>query len=143
MFSLIVPSAPPTFIQVTAVDSETLLLSWSPLAPEHQNGIIRGYVINITAIESGQQLQFTSNTTSLVIDDLHPYYTYNCIVAAFSIGTGPFSEISRVQLPEDGTVCFSYALVIASHVLLVSILCVVHYNNLCYCLIFFSSKCST
>ena len=103
MFSLIVPSAPPTLIEVAAVDSETLLLAWSPLAQENQNGIIRGYVINISVIESGQQLQFTSNTTSLVIDDLHPHYTYNCIVAAITIGIGPFSEISRVQLPQDGT----------------------------------------
>ena len=85
------------------VNSRALSLTWSPPPPEDQNGIIRNYLVNISVVESGEHFyQLTSNATVLVVDELHPYYTYSCIVAALTVGTGPFTEVTTVQLPEDG-----------------------------------------
>ena len=38
----------------------------------------------------------------VIVDDLHPYYRYRCIVAAETVGLGPFSIAVTTQLPEDG-----------------------------------------
>ena len=90
-------------MEAVSVNSRALSLTWSPPPPEDQNGIIRNYLVNISVVESGEHFhQLTSNTTVLVVDELQPYYTYSCIVAALTVGTGPFTEASVVQLPEDG-----------------------------------------
>ena len=90
-------------MEAVSVNSRALSLTWSPPPPEDQNGIIRNYLVNISVVESGEHFhQLTSNATVLVIDELHPYYTYSCIVAALTVGTGPFTEVTTVQLPEDG-----------------------------------------
>ena len=47
--------------------------------------------------------QVTTNTTSITIGFLHPYYTYNCTVVAVTIGPGPFSTVITVRTAEDGT----------------------------------------
>ena len=79
---------------------------WSPPPLEEQNGIISIYLINISVFESGDHFQLASNTTSLVIEGLHPHYTYTCIVAAFTVAMGPFTEVYTIQLPEDGMFTF-------------------------------------
>jgi len=85
------------------VNSSALQLTWEPPAPEQRNGIIRGYLINATALESGEHSQWMSpNVSSLVVGGLHPYYQYDLVVAAVTIGVGPFTEVQHIQLPEDG-----------------------------------------
>ena len=70
---------------------------------EIELGIARGYLINATALESGEHSQWMSpNVSSLVVGGLHPYYQYDLVVAAVTIGVGPFSEVQRIQIPEDG-----------------------------------------
>ena len=98
-------------MEVQSEDPTTLVLSWQPPAPENQNGIIVHYVVNITEMETGRLLSFTAvNTTTLSVSTLHPFYTYTCIVAAVTIGIGPYSATVEVELPEDGkqvhSVCF-------------------------------------
>ena len=44
---------------------------------------------------------YTSNVTWQAVDNLHPYYTYKCSVAAETVGLGPYSAILTVQLDED------------------------------------------
>ena len=98
-----VPSGPPLSFQATPVNSSALQLTWEPPAPEQRNGIIRGYLINATALESGEHFQQMSpNTTSLVVGNFHPYYQYNLLVAAVTIGAGTFSDIHQIRMPEDG-----------------------------------------
>lgn len=82
--------------------SRTLLLSWEPPPEDQQNGIIQEYRISITATENGDHLLLTSKNTTVLATDLHPYYTYNCIIAAVTVGLGPYSEILTVHMPEDG-----------------------------------------
>ena len=73
---------------------------WEP--PEDPNGDIREYRVNVTEEETGRMFQLTSNTTSIAIGSLHPYYTYNCTVVAVTIGPGPFSTVITVRTAEDG-----------------------------------------
>ena len=90
-------------MEASSVNSRALSLTWSAPPPEDQNGIIKNYLVNICVVESGEYFhQLTSNATVLVVDGLHPYYTYSCIVAVLTVGTGPFTGASVVQLPEDG-----------------------------------------
>ena len=102
-FCLAVPTGPPQAVAVRSEDSTTLVLSWQPPAPENQNGIIVHYIVNITEMETGRLLSFTAvNTTTLSVPMLHPFYTYTCIVAAVTVGIGPYSTTVQVELPEDG-----------------------------------------
>ena len=99
----LVPYGPPLSFQATHINSSALRLTWEPPAPEHQNGIIRGYVINATALESGEHFQWRStNTMSLIVGGLHPYYNYHLLIRAETIGPGPFSHILPILIPEDG-----------------------------------------
>ena len=69
-----------------------------------QNGIITGYLINVTVVGTGETFQVSSTTTNLVIHSLRPFTTYVCVIAAeTSAGTGPFSISLTVQTNEAGT----------------------------------------
>ena len=97
------PSAAPQSVTAhfNATSHDSIFLSWDPLPPEDQNGIILGYLINITDISSEDTLQFSSDTHNLTIESLRPYTTYTCLVAAYtSIGMGPFSVEISVQTLE-------------------------------------------
>ena len=107
-FCLAVPTGPPQAVGVRSENSTTLVLSWQPPAPENQNGIIVHYVVNITEMETGRLLSFTAvNMTTLSVPMLHPFYTYTCIVAAVTVGVGPYSTTVEVELPEDGKQVYS------------------------------------
>ena len=103
LFVYIVPGEPPLQFMVTVSSSTSAYLTWSPPSVEQQNGIITKYVINMTVQETGEHLQFMSSTTSLVVNNLRPYRTYEWIIAAAtSDGIGPFSDPVTVVTPEDG-----------------------------------------
>ena len=69
---------------------------------EDQNGIVREYVINITEVDTGSTVQKVSTTNSLTLENLHPYYTYAIVVAAFTIESGPYSASFSFTTAEDG-----------------------------------------
>ena len=97
------PTAPPENLQLFSQNPRTLLITWQPPVDEHRNGIITGYVINITELETGTQLQLVTEQTSIIVESLHPFYTYGCIVAAeTSVGVGPFTIEVVVKMPEAG-----------------------------------------
>ena len=79
---------------------QVLQLSWILLPSQNRNGIIRGYSITVSG--NGMRKEHISTTTSLTVSSLHPFYVYQCSVAAFTnAGTGPYSGVT-VQMPEDG-----------------------------------------
>ena len=105
--SLTVPSGPPLMFNAMAQSSESIILVWEPPSPEDQNGLIVGYTINITDLETGERYQCLSTSTNITIGSLTPFTTYICIIAArTNIGIGPFSTVVTVQTLEDG-VCYS------------------------------------
>ena len=100
------PSGYPQSFEATATSSKTSTLSWDPPNFEDRNGIIIGYVINITSAHANETTEYASNTTTLALTTLSPYTTYYCIVAArTSVGTGPFTPVLTLLTPPDGMTC--------------------------------------
>ena len=87
----------------TATTSRSALLTWDPPLPEEQNGIIINYIINVTEADSGVSFQLFSANTSLLVESLLPFTSYNLLIAAStSVGTGPFSRLLTLQTLQDG-----------------------------------------
>ena len=77
---------------------------WQNPPPEDHNGIIRLYFINITEEETGRQFQLTSSTPYILVEFLHPFYTYVSTVAASTVDIGPYSPPLTVRTQEAGMV---------------------------------------
>ena len=104
--SIAVPSGPPTNFLVRADTTRSLVLSWDPPQQQHQNGIVRQYIVTITLNNSAQITNFTTTANSYrVMAPIKPFRTYLCSVVAETIGTGPATEDAAVQTPEDSK-CF-------------------------------------
>ena len=87
------------------ITSTSFVLSWDPPAYEDQNGEIIHYVIDVMVQETGAHFLLQANTSLLNLDNLAPYRTYVCVIAAAtSAGSGPFSDTHTVQTLEDGMV---------------------------------------
>ena len=104
LFSLTAPSGPPlnSTAVTSTITSTGFSLQWSEPAIDEQNGIIKYYVIRVTELETGNTFENTSNSTSFSYFSLHPYYTYQCKVAAYTVGLGPFTNVISVTTLEDG-----------------------------------------
>ena len=100
-YIFIAPSSPPENLNVTSVSSTSIRLSWTPPPAAVQNGIITEYRINVTEVDTGRLLFYTSFTTSFVVQGLHPYYMYECRVSAYTVAVGPLSDPEVIQTPED------------------------------------------
>ena len=96
------PTLAPQSVVTAAIDSRILSISWVPPPFPHQNGIIREYRVNVTERETGMTYRLTTAATSLTVPSLHPFYTYSCAVAAFTIAEGPYSVEVNITMPEDG-----------------------------------------
>lgn len=84
------------------VTSRSLTIRWDPPTAEYRNGVIRHYIVDVTVTDTGERLQYTPNSTSLDLNQLHPYYMYRFVIRAVTIGPGPSSEALTVQTLEEG-----------------------------------------
>lgn len=98
------PDDPPQNLQGNATNATTLTLSWDPPHIEEQNGIIREYLINITEIETGETFLHSTPMTCITVTELHPFYSYESIVTAVTIGPGPYSSNFTIQMPQTGRI---------------------------------------
>ena len=100
----VAPTAAPLNFAAVVNSAFEVDLSWSPPVSDKQNGVIIKYVINVTEDDSGDQFQESTSATSLTVDDnLRPYYTYTCVIAAeTSVGRGPFSSAISFTTDEHG-----------------------------------------
>ena len=97
------PSDIPGDIVVSAVDAQSVQLTWAPPPPQHWNGIIIGYVIRVIGVHTEEDYHLPlTNGTSMVIEDLHPFYTYRFSIAAQTVAVGPFSNSTVLQMPASG-----------------------------------------
>ena len=87
------------------------MLSWDPPPSYNQNGIIEYYTVEILDNNTGQDLVMreSTNETTLKVAGLHPYYMYNCrVAAATAAGIGPFTTFLILQTQEDGKFACPY-----------------------------------
>ena len=86
-----VPTGAPQSLEAVAVSSSSIRITWSPPAAEDQNGIIRMYHINVTELPTGTVIEMVAHGDESIeiVNHLHPYYLYECAVAAFTVGLGP------------------------------------------------------
>lgn len=105
LYLYIAPSGSPLNISVTSVSSTVISVTWDPPAMYHQNGIIRGYFVQIQSYESNTlDVYNVTNDTEIIVTELKPYSMYYVSVAAYTIQIGPYSEPNLVHLPEAGIV---------------------------------------
>lgn len=109
----VAPSGPPQSLTSEPQNSRTLELSWEPPADDMQNGLLRHYHI---AIRSSQDVvgerNFTTSEVTLVVQNLHPFYTYEFVVTAVTIGPGPSASITS-RLPQDSKKLLSHSRVLS------------------------------
>ncbi len=97
-----VPGSPPTHITLTKNSPTSITLSWSP--PVVPNGDIVHYHAHLVECPTDTLMAVQTTETSVVYDNLHPYYTYKySLTAATAVGVGPYSDNATVQLDEAGT----------------------------------------
>ena len=89
-------------IFVIAINPSTLSLSWNSLASFNANGIVREYIVNVLVQDSSEHYQYSTVNTSIILTELHPYYTYTVYIAAVTIGRGPFSAGRTIRMPQNG-----------------------------------------
>ncbi|XP_069684562.1 roundabout homolog 2 isoform X2 [Periplaneta americana] len=89
-----VPSAPPDNVQVGMLNATAAYVRWSPPPPQHHNGILLGYKIQVKGNGSKVLAQMTLNatTTSVLLNNLTTGGSYTARVVAYTrVGLGPFS----------------------------------------------------
>ena len=75
---------------------------WNEIPFVHQNGLIRKYVVGVNETDTGTVFQESSPTENIVLDGLHPFYTYMVSIAGYTIEKGPFSSPVIFTMYEDG-----------------------------------------
>ena len=102
-----VPSAPPDKVSVVMVNSTSATLSWSPPSPQHRNGQLLGYLIQIKTNQSvvHSELRINATTTSITLTNLTLHQVYVIRAVAFTkLGNGPFSAPTTFKMDPDNIV---------------------------------------
>ncbi|XP_072390789.1 roundabout homolog 2-like [Diabrotica undecimpunctata] len=87
-----VPSAPPDSITAGVFNDTAGWVRWSPPPPQHCNGIVTGYKIQIKG-NIVRSMTMNASTTSILISNLTAGGSYTAKVAALTIaGQGPYSN---------------------------------------------------
>ena len=100
------PTGAPLNVSAVPVGSRSALLSWEAPTVDTQNGIIRAYNISVVELESRREWSFVSSgmDTYRILSSLHPFYWYNCTIAAYTITSGPIGFTLVQTLPEGNIV---------------------------------------
>ena len=83
--------------------SDSAIVEWEPPPLQHHNGIIVGYVVNVTLVDTGEVFQLDANAVELTLDSLQSHTSYTIVIAAQTVvGIGPFSTALLFRTEEDG-----------------------------------------
>ena len=98
------PSGPPRNFSVSVHNSTHAGIVWEIPSPSEQNGAITHYQVKV--IETGSLHMFPQQTVfspSVMLSDLHPYYTYQVqVTAGTSVGVGPYTPFYFFRMDEAG-----------------------------------------
>lgn len=95
-----VPTAPPETPSGSPITSTLITLRWDPIPLEHLNGILRFYLVDVVEVITNNSWTFHSVQNHVNIGPFHPYYTYRCRVAGFTVGVGPYTSFFYVNSGE-------------------------------------------
>ena len=98
----VAPSSPPQSVSGVAESPTVLSFTWSPPPLVDINGIILYYEVELREIETEQRWTFFALGDDLRLGSLHPYFTYQCEVAAHTVARGPFSDPFQLETLETG-----------------------------------------
>lgn len=96
------PTEAPQILSGFSTTSQSIYLAWTPPDTLSQNGIIRQYYVNVTDLQTGGVQLYTSRSPEIEITNLHPYYSYEVRVSAYTVALGPFSEHLTIRTLENG-----------------------------------------
>ena len=96
------PNASPQNLRQVAIAATSVTLNWQPPPEEARNGLIRLYYVFVTELETGRSFELNTTKTNYLVENLHPYYTYNFSVAAVTVATGIISDSITLQTSEAG-----------------------------------------
>lgn len=82
--------------------SRAIDVFWSAPPANATNGVITYYLISLRESETLTKQIYETDQTSFTINQLHPYYTFTVMVAAVTVGAGPYSIGYTVQTLADG-----------------------------------------
>ncbi|XP_068081370.1 roundabout homolog 2 [Anabrus simplex] len=105
-----VPSAPPDNVQVGIINTTAAFVRWSPPPPQHHNGVLLGYKIQVKGNGSRVLAQLTLNatTTSVLLNNLTNGGSYSVRVVSFTHkGLGVFS--TPVHLVMDPSIHYQHS----------------------------------
>ncbi|XP_074632381.1 uncharacterized protein LOC141890705 isoform X2 [Acropora palmata] len=98
-----VPDAAPEIVSAYNLSQTEILVSWTPIPTDKENGIILQHKASFSAINgahSGNK-SFEANTSQGVIDGLYPFKEYAIRLSVSTIkGFGPISEVVHVTTEE-------------------------------------------
>ena len=106
---IIVPSSAPVNAVVSAISSTEIMVTWNPVSPIDQNGIITKYEVMYQPLETfrgsieTQTVNVTQSEMSMTLVGLQEFINYSVSIRAYtSVGAGPYSRERRVLTSEDG-----------------------------------------
>ena len=96
-----VPTGAPQSVEAVAVSSSSIRITWTAPLEEEQNGIIRSYHISVVELPTGflREIVAHGDESIEIVNNLHPYYLYECAVAAYTVGLGPAAFAQTLTLP--------------------------------------------
>ena len=106
--SVTVPGAAPDNVTALSPSPHSISVEWKPLEQAEWNGILRGYLIQYSIVDSqvnSQQLTslLPPNTTSYLLQNLQASTIYHIQVAAVTIDPGPFSSPLLIYTSKDNS----------------------------------------
>lgn len=67
-----------------------------------RNGIITHYTVRITDTHTGRYWTFVALDDHISVASLVPHSSYDCAVSAFTVASGPYSNIVTVKTNQAG-----------------------------------------
>ena len=96
------PSSAPLLGAGYAHSSSVATFNWTAPLLIDQNGVIEYYNVIVTEVPTGREWSLVAIDSQITMASLHPYYNYSCVVAAFTVEIGPFSQPFFVLTLEEG-----------------------------------------
>ena len=102
------PVAVPGNLTVVNISANELNVSWERPNEIDINGVLRYYILEYYIVNQTETLataNVSGDTLSTVLGGLNNFTSYSVSVAAFTVGTGPFSTEVETTSENGGFVC--------------------------------------